>query len=370
MSIVAVLAVFIGGLLFGAVAAVFVLGRHLKSQQPQTQQTDMVPVTRALERLASQLNDMDEDRAVAYSALASQVQAITRTSTRLSDRTDQLISALRSPQTRGRWGEMQLERVVELGGMMEHCDFDVQSSVLVDDTRVRPDMLIRLSHGRVIVVDAKTPFSSYLDALNTDDPEEKQAHLRRHAHLLRQHVDALSAKPYIEAFQPTPEFVVMFVPADPFLDASLAIDPELLDYAFDRDVVIATPTSLFALLRTVALGWRHDAMNDKAKQIQRLGTELYQRLGTMGEHYARLGQSLEKAVDAYNSTLASLDARVLVTARKLDELGAAPRTRRSRTVQPEQISVAPRQVDTVGTGSAEQDAVLRRWEYESDVLSE
>ncbi|WP_291314855.1 DNA recombination protein RmuC [Corynebacterium sp. UBA2622] len=341
MSTAATLTVFILGLALGALAG-YAARRGQTPPPPQPAPADMTPVTRALERLAGQLDDMDEDRAVAYSALASQVQAITRTSTRLTDRTDQLISALRSPQTRGRWGEMQLQRVVELGGMVEHCDFDTQSSTLVDGTRVRPDMVIRLSEGRSIVVDAKVPFASYLDALNTDDPEEKQGYLRRHAHLLRQHVDTLSAKPYIEAFQPTPEFVVMFVPADPFLDAGLAIDPELLDYAFARDIVIATPTTLFALLRTVALGWRHEAMNDKAKEIQRLGAELYQRLGTMGEHYNRVGQSLEKAVDAFNSTLASMDTRVMVTARKLDEMGVPSRTTRGRVAPLSQISASPR----------------------------
>ncbi len=338
MSTVATLTVFILGLALGAAAAWLALrGRPAAAPPPDT-----APITRALERLAGQLDDMDEDRAVAYSALASQVQAITRTSARLTDRTDQLISALRSPQTRGRWGEIQLQRVVELGGMVEHCDFDTQATTLIDGTRVRPDMVIRLSGGRAIVVDAKVPFSSYLEALNTDDPEEKQAYLRRHAHLLRQHVDTLSAKPYVEAFQPTPEFVVMFVPADPFLDAGLALDPELLDYAFSRDVVLATPTSLFALLRTVALGWRHEAMNDKAKEIQRLGAELYQRLATMGEHYNRLGASLEKAVESFNATLASLDSRVMVTARRLDEMGVPARTTRGRLPETPRVTAAPR----------------------------
>lgn len=341
MSIVSALVIFSVGLFLGALAC-YAAVRGRTAPPPPASPTDMAPVTRALERLAGHLDDMDEDRAVAYSALASQVQAITRTSARLSDRTDQLIAALRSPQTRGRWGEMQLRRVVELGGMIEHCDFDVQHSALIDGARVRPDMLIRLSHGRSIIVDAKVPFSSYLDALNTEDPEEKQAYLRHHAHLLRQHVDTLSSKAYIEAFQPTPEFVVMFVPADPFLDSGLATDPELLDYAFSRDVVIATPTTLFALLRTVALGWRHEAMNDKAKQVQRLGAELYQRLATMGEHYNRVGHSLEKAVEAFNATAASIDSRVMVTARKLDELGVPARTTRGRLPELHRVSASPR----------------------------
>lgn len=333
-TVVTVLVVFVAGMALGAFLA-------RRPQAPEPAGPDIQPVSRALERLTAQLDEMDEDRAVAMSALASNVQAITRTSTRLSDRTDQLISALRSPQTRGRWGEMQLQRVVELGGMVEHCDFDVQASSRADGTRVRPDMVIRLSAGRNIVVDAKVPFSSYLDALNTDDPEEKQAYLRRHAHLLRSHVDTLSSKSYVSAFQPSPEFVVMFVPADPFLDAGLAIDPELLDYAFTRDVVIATPTTLFALLRTVALGWRHEAATDQARQVQRLGAELYRRLGTMSEHYNRLGQALERAVEAFNATGASMDSRVMVTARKLEEMGVVS-TRSANRPTLKNISAAPR----------------------------
>lgn len=337
-----VLTVFIAGMLLGAVAMyVGVASTRRSPSVEQPRRDDIAPVSRALEKLAVQLDEMDADRSVAMSALASHVQAITRTSTRLSDRTDQLISALRSPQTRGRWGELQLQRVVELGGMVEHCDFDVQATALVGGSRVRPDLLIRLTEGRTIVVDAKVPFSSYLDALNTDDPEEKQAFLRRHAHLLRSHVDTLSAKSYIGAFQPTPEFVVMFVPADPFLDSALAIDPELLEYAFARDVVIATPTTLFALLRTVALGWRQAAATEQAKEVQRLGAELYQRLGTMGEHYNRVGQSLERAVDAYNATLASIDSRVMVTARKFEDMGVVS-ARRKRNHTLESISATPR----------------------------
>ena len=206
-----------------------------------------------MEQLSEQLREMDEDRAVAYSALAGQVQAVTRASSRLGDRTDQLVAALRSPNTRGRWGEMQLERVVELGGMTRYCDFDVQATAWVDGQMVRPDMVIRLSRGRNIVVDAKVPFGAYLDALGTEDPEEKQGYLRRHSHLVRSHVNTLASKSYVEAFSPTPEFVVLFMPADPFLDAALEQDPELLDFAFGRGVVLATPTTLFALLRTVGL---------------------------------------------------------------------------------------------------------------------
>lgn len=321
----AIFAIFLIGLIIGTIvgAAAYALwGRRspAAAQQEATGLRELAYLQRSVEKLSAQVRDMDEDRAVAQSTLAAQVQAVTRVSSRLGDRTDQLLSALRSPNIRGRWGEMQLERVVELGGMMKYCDFDVQTSARVDGQLLRPDMVIRLSHGRNILVDAKVPFSAYLDALATQDPEEKEGYLRRHCHLLRSHVKTLASKSYVQAFQPTPEFVVLFVPADPFLDAALAQDPQLLDDAFASGVVLATPTTLFALLKTVALGWQHEDMSDKAQEVQRLGAQLYSRLGTMADHYNRIGTSLDKAVEAFNSTLGSMDSRVMVTARKLKDL--------------------------------------------------
>lgn len=333
--VVAVLA-FIAGVLVGA-AYHFVQSARRNSSPDNTGQTlppaapgeraieaerqrELERLGQTMEQLSSQLREMDEDRAVAYSALAGQVQAVTRASARLGDRTDQLVAALRSPNTRGRWGEMQLERVVELGGMTRYCDFDVQTSAWVDGQMVRPDMVIRLSRGRNIVVDAKVPFGAYLDALSTEDPEEKQGYLRRHSHLVRSHVSTLAQKSYVEAFQPTPEFVVLFMPADPFLDAALEQDPELLDFAFSHGVVLATPTTLFALLRTVGLGWQQETVAEKAQEVQRLGAQLYTRIGTMADHYNRLGASLDKAVEAFNATLGSMDSRVMVTARRLKDL--------------------------------------------------
>lgn len=334
MSTGTVLLILATGLLTGFIVGVFTGAAWMRRSTPQQPPQDLRPVARALKDMREQLDEMDKQQAVSASSLAGQVQAIGRTSARLGDRTDQLITALRSPQTRGRWGEIQLERVVELGGMLEHVDFDTQEHMLIDGSRVRPDMIIRLTQGRNIVVDAKVPFQAYLDALGTEDPEERQAFMRRHAHLVRAHVDTLSAKSYTEAFQPTPEFVVLFVPADPFLDAALSIDPELLDYAFARDVVIATPTTLFALLRTVALGWRQESLNDAAKEIQRLGGQLHQRLSTMAEHYNRVGASLDKAVEAYNATLASMDSRVMVTARKLEEAQVPSRRGEAPALKP------------------------------------
>lgn len=308
---------------------------------PTPEAPELAAVKETLGELSSRLHTMDRDRASAYSALASQVQAITRTSIMLGDRTEKLLQALKSPQTRGRWGEIQLERVVELGGMVKHCDFDTQVSRTKEGATVRPDMVIHLSGGRQIIVDAKVPFSSYLDALETPDPEEHAGYLRRHAHQLRAHVMALSTKDYISAFDPSPEFVVLFVPADPFLDAALEVDPELLEYAFSRDIVIATPTTLFALLRTVALGWRHDDLDNKARRVQELGAELYTRLNTMATHYDRVGKQLGKTVEAYNATLGTMDSRVMVTARRLAEIDM-PTAPTRRPVEVDPVDASPR----------------------------
>ncbi|AJK68421.1 DNA recombination protein RmuC [Corynebacterium marinum] len=309
------LPVLLVGVLLGA-ALGWLAHAHRRPCEPSpppipTVDPGLIRLESAVSTIGGQLRELEQDRAVSYASLASQVQAMTRTSTRLTDRTDQLVTALRAPQVRGRWGEIQLERVVELAG------------------------------GRRIIVDAKVPFVSYLDALDSQDPEEHGAYLRRHAHLLRTHVTQLAAKDYIDAFTPTPEFVVLFVPADPFLDAALGVDPELLEYAFSRNIVIATPTTLFALLRTVALGWRQEDISEKARDIQRLGRELYKRLNTMGDHYNRVGRQLENTIEAYNSTLTSLDSRVMVTARHLADLDVPARTDRHPT-RPEQIITRPR----------------------------
>ncbi|WP_038604957.1 DNA recombination protein RmuC [Corynebacterium atypicum] len=292
--------------------------------------THIGPLHEAIGRLSGQIADMEKERAQALGSLASQIQTMTRTSYRLSDRTDKLVASLRSPQVRGRWGEMQLGRVVELGGMVEHCDFDVQVPARVNGKLVKPDMVIRLSGGRNVVVDAKVPYSAYLDALETTDPEE-------HAAFLRRHVTELSRRDYIEAFSPTPEFIVLFVPADPFLDAALNVDPELMEFGLAHSVVIATPTTLFALLRTVSLGWRQEDYSQKAREIHRLGREFYTRLTTLTEHYAQVGKALDRAVEAYNASLGSVDARVGVTARKLAEMGVPAHTDRT-AAQPQPAS--------------------------------
>lgn len=274
------------------------------------------PLQDAVGALARQVEHVERNRVHAYAGLTEQVEGMHRASQSLSQQTQQLVTALRAPQVRGRWGEIQLERVVELAGMVRHCDFDTQ----VAAEGVRPDLLVYLAGGKQIVVDAKVPFAAYLDAAQEEDIAERDRHLARHARQLRTHIDQLSAKAYWESFDPTPEFVVLFVPGDPFLDAALTADGGLLEYAFGRNVILATPTTLVALLRTIAHTWRQEALSRDAAQIHRLGRELYQRLGTVGTHLDRLGAQLGKAVDSFNLTVSSMETRVGVTARKLSEL--------------------------------------------------
>ncbi|WP_067451304.1 DNA recombination protein RmuC [Nocardia alba] len=283
------------------------------------------PLRDAVGALEQHIRQVEHHRIDAYSGLREQVAGMQRTSHRLSDQTGQLVAALRAPQVRGRWGEIQLERVVELAGMTRHCDFDTQVSRPGGDDRgvVRPDMVVRLAGGRHIVVDAKVPFSAYLDAATTDDPGARTQFLARHAKHLRAHVDQLADKAYWAAFDPAPEFVVLFVPGDPFLDAALTTDAGLLEYAFGRNVILATPTTLIALLRTVAFSWRQEALSRDMATVQQLGKELYTRVGKVAEHLDNLGVNLGKAVSAFNATVGSVESRVMVTARRMHDLGIA-----------------------------------------------
>lgn len=278
------------------------------------------PLREAVGALNQHIRQVEHNRINAYSGLREQVAGMQRMSHQLSTQTSQLVSALRAPQVRGRWGEIQLERVVELAGMSRHCDFDTQVSRSGPDGGVRPDLVVRLAGGRQIVVDAKVPLTAYLDATAEEDPRLRGDHLTRHAKHLRAHIDQLADKAYWTAFDPSPEFVVLFVPGDPFLDAALNADSGLLEYGFARNVILATPTTLIALLRTVAYGWRQEALSREVATIQQLGRELYARLGATGRHLDRLGGQLGKAVDAFNHTVATMESRVLVTARRLHEL--------------------------------------------------
>jgi DNA recombination protein RmuC len=280
----------------------------------------MSPLQASLNKVEEQVAAVERDRIGAYAGLREQVRSMHATSEQLRAETAQLVTALRAPQVRGRWGEHQLRRIVELAGMVEHCDFDEQPSTTTEDGTLRPDLVVTLAGGKHIVVDAKVPFAAYLEAMEARDDATRQSRLTAHARALKAHVDALSAKRYPLRFTPSPEFTVLFVPADTFLDAALQQEPALLEHAFAQDIVVATPSTLIALLRTIAYTWRQDALAANATSVRDLGRELHARLSVMGGHVTKLGSSLTHAVEAYNKTVASLESRVLVTARRFEDL--------------------------------------------------
>lgn len=299
----------------------------------------VAPLHETLRRYETRVSELEHDRVDAYAELREQVRAMGAVSGELRTETRQLVAALRAPQVRGRWGEHQLRRIIEAAGMVEHCDFAEQVSARTEHQTVRPDLVVRLHGGRCVVVDAKAPFDAYLTAMEARDERTRNTHLDAHAKHLRAHVDVLAAKSYWEAFESTPEFVVLFVPADPFLDVALQRDPTLLEHAFARDVVLATPATLIALLRTVAYAWRQESLARNAVAVHALARELYGRLSTLGDHVGKLGGALGSAVTAYNRAVGSLEARVLVSARKLADLGVSDQ----ELATPAQVESAPRQ---------------------------
>jgi DNA recombination protein RmuC len=298
----------------------------------------LAPLQEALHRYERRVVQVENSRVDAYAELRTEVRQMQSLSSELRTETSQLVAALRAPQVRGRWGEHQLRRIVEAAGMLPNCDFAEQVNASTDKGGVRPDLVVRLTDGRRVVVDAKAPFDAYLTAMEARDERSRDAELDRHAKHLRSHVDALAAKSYWTAFDQSPEFVVLFVPADPFLDAALQRDATLLEHAFSRNVVLATPATLIALLRTVAYSWRQEALARNATVVHALGRDLYARLSTMGDHLSKLGNSLGGAVLAYNKAMGSLETRVLVSARRLAELGVSD----EELEAPAQLEVAPR----------------------------
>ena len=279
------------------------------------------PLRESLSAVRDQLAEAERGRLESDIAVRVQVEQLRHSSAQLHEQTGQLITALRAPHIRGRWGEMQLRRVVEAAGMSEHIDFIEQASTDGPNGRLRPDMVVQLSNGRTVLVDSKVAFTAYLEANQASDEATRRARLSAHARALRTHVDQLAAKSYWAAYEHSPEFVVCFVPADTFLDAALAEDPHLLEHAFTHDVVLATPSTLVALLRTVAYTWRQRELAENAEQVHRLGKELHDRLVTFDGHLTKLGRALGGAVGAYNDAVGSLERRVLSKARQFQALG-------------------------------------------------
>ncbi len=320
----------------------------------ETSAAEAAVLRESLDRLHDQMRDLEHSRVSWQSRLHQQVDDVRQTTDTLRRETASLATALRKPAVRGRWGELHLRRAVELAGLVDRCDFEEQVRLDGPDGAealgagaLRPDLVVRLAGGRSIVVDAKVPLEAYLDATTSTDDEEREVHLVRHARQLRTHVDALSAKSYWRALPGSPDFVVLFVPAESFLAAALDTEPGLLEHAAARHVVLASPTTLIGLLRTVALGWSHAALTEQAQEVHRLGRELHARLSTWSGHLDQVGRSLNAAVGHYNSAVGSLDTRVLVSARRFEELGV------TRDELPPPRTVGLRAVDRRGAAPEE-----------------
>ena len=311
-------------------------------------ETLVKPVADSLGKFELRIGEIEKAREGAYAELKEQVRALGEGQLGLQRETATLVKALRQPTGRGQWGEMQLRRVVELAGMQEHCDFETQTTSTNDEgKRLRPDLIVKLPAGKVIVVDSKTPMDAYLDALEATDDVIREAALMRHAQQVRTHIQQLSSKNYTSQFAQAPEFTVLFLPSESFFSAALQSDPGLIERGVHHGVILATPTTLIALLRAVAYGWRQESIAENAREISQLGRTLHERLGKLADHFGKLGRALGSAVDSYNGAIGSFETRVLTTARKFEELKAAPESSSIQNLEP--IDKIPR----LGSGDSE-----------------
>ncbi len=307
------------------------------------------PLRSALQRTEEQVQTIERERRDTFSALRTQIETLAGGQVQLQKETRNLVTALRRPEVRGRWGELTLRRLVELAGLSEHCDFSEQPQVAGEDGALRPDLVVHMPEARDLVIDAKTPFEAYLSAIDANTEEERQQALKRHAQQVEARVRELASKSYWAQFERSPEFAVLFLPGDQFLSVALAERPQLLETALAQNVIIATPSTLIALLKTVAYGWRQSAVAHNAALIRDLGQELYRRLSTFGGHLGRMGQRLGGAVEAYNAAVGSLERQVMSQARRFNELGVtadAPLAEIEQVTQLTRTSSAPAAVES------------------------
>jgi DNA recombination protein RmuC len=339
------------------------LGQHhitsredLEKRQRAVEQI-VKPIAESLARMDGKLELIEQGRRETQGSLTSHLRSVAETQEKLRTETANLVTALRSPHTRGRWGEIQLRRVCEMAGMIDRCDFVEQSSFESDAGRLRPDVVVQLPGGKNVVVDAKAPLEAYLSAVEATDPDQRAAYLKAYGRHVREHVTKLSQKAYWSQFHSSPEFVVMFLPGEALFSAALEQVPGLIEEGVAQKVLITTPTSLIAVLRAVHYGWRQEKVAESARAVSDLGRELHGRLGTLAGHFMKLGRSLDSSVKAYNETVGSLESRVLVTARRLSEHGAA--SGGQELPEPQQVETAARSVQAAELDEDEEIKVHR-----------